>query len=67
MGIGLLLAASLVDALGSVGNRSTGQCPRRRHAPLAAGLALAVVALLAIAFSFEIDRVVERAVFMQPR
>ena len=39
--------------------------PQRRHAPLAAGLALAVVALLAIAFSFEIDRVVERAVFMQ--
>ena len=65
MGIGLLLAASLVGAYWLRRESIKQALPQGRHAPLAAGVAVAVVALMAIALSFEIDRVVERAVLAQ--
>jgi uncharacterized membrane protein len=65
MGIGLLLAGSLVGAYWLRRESIKQALPQGRHAPLAASVAMVVVALLAIAFSFEIDRVVERAVLAQ--
>jgi hypothetical protein len=65
MGIGLLLAGSLVGVYWMRRDAIRQSMPDDRHAPLAATVALATVALLAIAFSFEIDRVVERAVLAQ--
>jgi hypothetical protein len=62
MGVGLLLAGSLVGAYWLRRGSIKQALPDQRHAPLAAGVALAAIALLAIAFSFEIDRVVEQAV-----
>ena len=61
-GVGLLLACSLVGAYWLRRASIKLALPDQRHAPLAATVSgVVVVALVAIGFSFEIDRVVERA------
>ena len=65
MGIGVLLAGSLLAVYWLRRESLERALSNQRRAPLTAVVTMLVIALLAVAFSFEIDRVVERAVLAQ--
>src|SRR5262249_32364655 len=65
VGVGVLLAASLLAIYWLRRDSIERAMPETQHGSFAAMLASVIVAMLTLAFSFEIDRVVEQAILAQ--